>query len=136
MSSANFQVEGQHQTPQELLLSNSRQVIQDVLQHIDNNETCGNIIDYAIYKIDWLISLIMRFASSFNREERLLELLQDARLLLIQLENDFQSNNLRSLNLDRSCQRGRPRFHIAQDQLELFLDYGLKESDIEDVVCQ
>ena len=136
MSSANFQVEGQYQTPQELLLSNSRQVIQDVLQHIDNNETCGNIIDYAIYKIDWLISLIVRFASSFNREERLLELLQDARLLLIQLENDFQSNNLRSPNLDRSCQRGRPRFHIAQDQLELFLDYGLKESDIEDVVCQ
>ena len=61
MSSANFQVEGQDQTPQELLVSNSRQVIQDVLQHIENNETCGNIIDYATYKIDWLISLIVRF---------------------------------------------------------------------------
>ena len=137
MSSANFQVEGQYQTPQELLLSNCRQVIQDVLQHTENNETCGNIIDYATYKIDWLISLIVHFASSFNREERLLELLQDVRHLLLQLENDFQSNNLRSRNLDRSSQRGRPRFHIAQDQLELFLDYGLKASDIaKDVVCQ
>ena len=135
MSSANFQVEGQNQTPQELLVSNSRQVIQDVLQHIENNETCGSVIDYATYKIDWLISLIVRFASSFNREERLLELLQDARRHLIQLENDTQSNNLRLPNLDRSCQRGRPRFYIAQDQLELFLDYGLKASDIAKMLC-
>ena len=52
MSLASFQVEGQDQTPQELLVSNSRQVIQDVLQHMENNETCGNIIDYATYKID------------------------------------------------------------------------------------
>ena len=135
MSSANFQVEGQDQTPEELLVSNSRQVIQDVLQHIENNETCGNIVDYATYKIDWLISLILRFASSFNREERLLELLQEARRLLIQLENDIQPNNLRLPNLDRSSQRGRPRFHIAQDQLELLLDYGLKASDIAKMLC-
>ena len=95
MSSANFQVEGQDQTPQESLVSDSRQVIQDVLQHIENNETCGNIVDYATYKIDWWNSLILRFASSFNREEWLLELLQDARRLFIQLENDIQPNNHR-----------------------------------------
>ena len=51
MSSANFQVEGQNQTPQELLVSNSRQVIQDVLQHRENNETCGNVIDYVTYRL-------------------------------------------------------------------------------------
>ena len=94
MSLASFQVEGQDQTPQELLVSNSRQVIQDVLQHIENNETCGNIIDYANYKIDWLISLIVRFGSSFNREERLLELLQGARHLLTQFL---------SVSYDRFC---------------------------------
>ena len=79
-------------------------------------------------KLTGLISLIVRFASSFTRDERLLELLRGARHLLIQLENDFQSNNMRLPNLDKSCQQGRPRFHIAQDQLELFLDYGLKAS--------
>ena len=45
------------------------------------------------------------------------------------------ANDLRLPNLDRSCQRGRPRFHIAQYQLELFLDYGLKASDIVKMLC-
>lgn len=102
---------------------------------MENNETSENIIDSATYKIDWLISLIMRFAGSFNREERLLGLLQDARQLLMQFERNDQSTNSRLASIVRSCQRGRPRFYIPQDQLELFLDYGLKASDIAKMLC-
>ncbi|CAB3979268.1 PREDICTED: uncharacterized protein LOC107355137 isoform X1 [Paramuricea clavata] len=145
MSSRSSQSEGQHQTPQELLCNNFKEVICDLLNYLNGvGNTNGNHdvdLDYATYRLDWLISLCTRFGDYFEKEETFLGYLLEAQeLLFARNRSDSQhifsfepENETDPCNSIRSS--GRPRLKIPKEQIELFLDYGFKATDIAKMLC-
>ena len=53
--------EGQHQNPRDLIVSNVTTILNDIINQLENTtiNNIGNITDYAKYRIDWLLSLLL-----------------------------------------------------------------------------
>ena len=77
MSSLSLQSEGQHQTSLELLTTNFREVICDLLDYI-NRVGIYVDIDYVTYHLDWIILLCTRFGGHLGKEETFVERLLHA----------------------------------------------------------
>lgn len=139
MSSLSAQNEGQHQTPQELLTTNFKEVICDLLNYINRVGIDVNI-DYATYRLDWLISLCTRFGSHLEKEETFVEHLLHAQELLSGIiKNDNQTTSSFVLDNERNAsdapKSGRPRLNIPKEQIEFFVEYGFKATDIAKMLC-
>lgn len=141
MSSRSSQNEGQHQTPQELLSNNFKEVICDLLNYLNGIGNHDVDVDYATYRLDWLMSLCTRFGDHFEKEETFVEHLLQAQELLSAI-NRCDSQNTCSFvpehetdacNSTRTS--GRPRLKIPKEQIELFVDYGFKATDIANMLC-
>ena len=66
-------LQGQHRTTQELIESNIKTVLLDLLNQLASNED----LDYGLYKVEWLCSLVLRLGGTF--EQALLPNLHQAR---------------------------------------------------------
>lgn len=120
--------EGQHQSPLELITQNVRGILADVLNKLE----CGDVdrsIDFARYRVEWLCSVLVRLGGSL--EENLLPLLQEAQQLLAILDRDDYFNcTSYAPPVIKTGIRGRPKFCIPREQLEYFIEYGFKATDI------
>lgn len=130
MSSLSAQSEGQHQTPQELLTTNFKEVICDLLNYINRVGIDVNI-DYATYRLDWLISLCTRFGSHLEKEETFVEHLLHAQELLSGIiRNDNQTTSSFVLDNERNAvmpQKVEAQGLISQRNKSSFLwNMGLK----------
>jgi hypothetical protein len=131
---SSYSQQGQHQTPQELLVLNAREVILDILRHLEGHGNNDVNIDYARYRLDWLTSLFRRFGQNFEKEAIVIENLQTAQSFLARLDNDIYSSVTKLPSLVATDRKGRPRFHIPREQLELYMEYGFKAADIARMV--
>ena len=120
--------EGQHQSPNELIAQNLRSILSGVLNKLE----CGNVdsnIDFARYRVEWLCSMLLRLGG--NLEESLLPHLQEAQQMLAILDKDeYCSCGRYSPPVVKTGIRGRPKFYIPKEQLEYFIEFGFKASDI------
>ena len=55
-------LQGQHRTAQELIESNIKTVLLDVM----NQLACNADLDYGLYKVEWLCSLVLRLGGTFE----------------------------------------------------------------------
>ena len=69
-------LQGQHRTAQELIESNVKTVLLDVM----NQLACNADLDYGLYKVEWLCSLVLRRGRTF--EAALLPKLRQAHNLI------------------------------------------------------
>ena len=69
-------LQGQHRTAQELIESNMKTVLLDVMNHL----ACNADLDYGLYKVEWLCSLVLRLGGTF--EAALLPKLRQAHNLI------------------------------------------------------
>lgn len=132
-SSSSQRVEGQHQSPLELVRQNSRSILNDVINKLKCGDFYSNI-DFARYRVEWLCSVLLRLGG--NLEESLLCHLQEAQHLLAILDRDVyacSANNLPSVT--STGLKGRPKFGIPKEQLEYFVEYGFKATDIAKMLC-
>lgn len=100
-------------------------------------------VDYATYRLDWLISLCTRFGDHFEKEETFVEHLLQAQELLSAINRCDSQNTCSFLpqhetdacNSMTTRSSGRPRLKIPKEQIELFVDYGFKATDIAKMLC-
>ena len=126
-------MEGQHRSSTELICTNLKGILNDIIGKLEGQD-CRNIIDYAQYKVDWLIGLLLRIGGSL--EESILPYLLQANQLL--LTSDTQSEEISSIApppLLKTGFRGRPRFDTSFEQLAYLLDNGFKMTDIASLLC-
>ena len=118
-------MEGQHQSPFERITNNARSILRDVVNKLESGDVDNNI-DFMRYRVDWLSLLLLRLGG--NLEEGLLPNLQEAQQLLAVLDGDeyFSCANNAPPVLKTGF-RGRPKFHISKEQLEYFIEYGLRQ---------
>ena len=118
-------VQGQQQTAQELIENNIRTVLLDVINRLNSNTG----LDYSLYQVEWLCSLVLRLGGMF--EETLLPNLLQARhlLSLIMNEDSFDLHNADRVVIATGA-NGRPKLDISRDQLEYFLEKGFKGADM------
>ena len=118
-------VQGQHQTAHELTENNIETVLLDVINQLNSNTG----LDYSLYKVEWLCSVVFRLKGMFE-ETLLLNLLQ-ARLLisLIINDNSFDLHNTYRAVIATGDKR-RPKLDISPDQLQYFLEKGFQGTDI------
>ena len=119
-------LQGQHRTAQELIESNIKTVLLDVM----NKLACNADLDYGLYKVEWLCSLVLRLGGTF--EAALLPKLRQAHdlisLMISRNEESSHVHNNRPMIVTGN--KGRPKIYISRNQLEYFLEKGFKGSDI------
>lgn len=125
-------MEGQHQSPLELVTSNLRAVLNDVINKLESRYYSSNI-DYVRYKIDWICTLLVRLGGTL--EESVLPYLQEAAWMLAVIDQENDESSIFSPTEVKSGFRGRPKFDISGEQLEYFLDNGFKATDIAKMLC-
>ena len=105
----------------ELVCSNVKGVLNDIISTLEG-QTCSNKIDFAQYKIDCLIWLLLRMGD--NLEESILPYLLQAKQALSFVKMGF---------------KGRPiaRFDISFEQhaYTFLIDNGFKVTDIASLLC-
>ena len=78
-------MEGQQQSPVQLVSMNVRSVLNDVINKLESDDFSSNI-DFAWYKIDWLCTLLLRLGGPL--EDSLLRYLLEAQQTLSLLDID------------------------------------------------
>lgn len=117
--------EGQHQTVRELIVNNVKTVLVDVINRLNSNTG----LDYSLYKVEWLCSLILRLGGMF--EEKLLPNLLQARHLILQMVNEDSFDDYNTTRaVIATGSKGRPKLDISRNQLEYYLEKGFKGVDI------
>ena len=118
--------QGQHPTAQELVESNIKTVLLDVMNELATNAD----LDYGLYKVEWLCSLVLRLGGTF--EESLLPNLRQAHdLLSLMIKHNEESSDVHNNRpMMVTGRKGRPKIYISRNQLEYFLEKGFKGSDI------
>lgn len=117
--------EGQHQTVRELIVNNVKTVLVDVINRLNSNTG----LDYSLYKVEWLCSLILRLGGMF--EEELLPNLLQARHLILQMVNEDSFDDYSTTRaVIAAGSKGRPKLDISRNQLEYYLEKGFKGADI------
>ena len=90
--------------------------------------------DQIQFRLDWLYNSVVRYCDNIPSGEAVLALLQEAKELLIENENDSCSEKAEKVAFQAEVaatgEQGRPRFIIAKDQLEFLLDLGFKSGEI------
>lgn len=125
-------MEGQHQSPFELVSSNIRAVSNDVINKLQCRDYSVNI-DFARYKIDWLCALLLRVGG--NLENSLLRYLLEAERMLSIIDKDEDICCSNSLPVMKTGFKGRPKFDIPREQLQHLIDVRFKETDIDKMLC-
>lgn len=126
--------EGQHCTTQDLLTNNARDVLLDILRHLEAGIGTNVNLDYVRYRLEWLIAVIARFGQSYEKEATIAGYLQSALSCIATLEIDGNTGNFIPPVIS-SHNRGRPKFDIPCEQLQLYLDYGFTVNDIAKILC-
>ena len=67
-------------------------------------------------------------------EDSLLSHIREAQSILAILDDDFYTGTKHVTPLFQTNSRGRPSFNIPREQMELFVDYGLKASEIAKIL--
>ena len=58
-------MEGQHQSPFELITNNARSILRDVVNKLESGDVDNNI-DFIRYRVDWLCSLLLRLGGNLE----------------------------------------------------------------------
>ena len=126
-------MEGQHCTPNELVYINVKRILSNIISKLESQD-CSNKVDFAHYKVDWLIALLLRLGGPI--ENSLLPfLLQAQQMLTAAIDKQEESFTTISPQLIKTGFKGRPKFDIPIEQLVYLLDNGFKVTDIASLLC-
>ena len=67
-------------------------------------------------------------------EDLLLSHIRKAQTILASIDDDLYTGNKRVPPLSQTDSRGRPSLYIPREQMELFLDYGFKASEMAKIL--
>lgn len=110
--------------------SNIKTVLLDVL----NRFSSGTDLDYGLYKVEWLCSLVVRLGGML--EVLLPNLLQARDLISLMIKNNEESSDVHNNRaMIVTGNKGRPKIYISPNQLEYFLEKGFKGTDIAKMLC-
>ena len=118
---------GQHQSPYDLIVTNMRVILNDVINKLESRDS----VDYARYRVDWLCSLLLRLGG--NLETSLLPGVLEAQRMLAMLDSDIycaeREESISPAKISTGL-KGRQEVDIPKDHLECLLDLGFKAADI------
>lgn len=87
--------------------------------------TCGRpdgiAVDSILFRVEWVLGALNRASAVYNVDTSVIEALQEAKYLLGEVNEDAYYLN-RPLKVFTGC-KGRPKYEIPHEQLELFLEY-------------
>ena len=119
-------LQGQHRTAQELIESNIKTVLLDVMNRLASSTD----LDYGLYKVEWLCSLLVRLGGMLQ-EVLLSNLLQARDLISLMVKHNEESSDVHNnRTMIVTGNKGRPKIYINSNQLEYFLEKGFKGTDI------
>ena len=132
-----FTGESQQNSPFHLIRVNVKEILVNVLLNIGSTNNIN--IAYIRYKVDWLCSILTRFGNNLeNMEDSILSYIREAQSILAVLDDDLYTGTNHVTPLLQTNSRGRPSFHIPREQIELFVDYEFKASEMAKIlgVCE
>lgn len=99
---------------------------------MQNESISDDEVDSIIFKVDWLISALQRATTVYGVGYQAVELLQVARRLLGELHQE-PSFGYETLKVFTAC-KGRPKYEVPGEQLELFLEYGFSMKQMGEMI--
>lgn len=114
--------DGQQESPHVLINNSMRNVLLDVIRCLETYTG----YDFAIYKIEWLSSFILRLGGEY--EACMFPKLIQARELLLSVDKDTPAS--KQVDITLTGNKGRPKFLIGPEKLEYFLEKGFTATEI------
>ena len=115
-----------------------RGILLEITSRLEQHNVGSDQIDYAKFRLEWFISVVVRFNQARNGlchgniPSTIIENLQTVLHIVNQLDRNlshgYQSEKIYSGN------RGRPSFNISKEQLELFLEYNFSVRKISEML--
>ena len=115
-----------------------RRILLEITSRLEQHNVSSDQIDYAKFRLEWFISVVVRFNQARNGlchgniPSTIIENLQTVLHIVNQLDRNvshgYQSEKIYSGN------RGRPSFNISKEQLELFLEYNFSVRKISEML--
>ena len=126
-------MERQHCTPNELIYTNVKGILSNIITKLESQD-CSYKVDFAHYKIDWLILLLLRLGGLI--ENSLLPFLLEAQQILIAaMDNQEENFTTISPSVIKTGMKGGPKFDIPVEQLLYLLEKGFKVTNIAGLMC-
>ena len=114
------------------LFNYAKTVLTNAAQNLENESISNDEVDSIIFKVDWVISALHRATYVYGVGDSVIELLQVARRFLAEL-NQEPCYGFQPLKMFTAC-KGRPRYEIPSEQLELFLNYGFSMKQMGEMI--
>ena len=84
----------------------------------------GDTVDSILFRVEWVLGALNKASAVYSIDTSIIETLQEARGLLGEVVEDLYHIPIHHpLKVFSGC-KGRPRYEIPHEQLELFLEYG------------
>ena len=114
-----------------------RQLLSSLIRELENdNGRSDHLVNAVAYCIDWLYSSLVGYLGVNNPiiSDELVSLVRDAKDCLdVIVQENVASHSYRVEQVSHGS-RGRPKFIVARDQLEFFLERGFSVPNIAQLV--
>jgi hypothetical protein len=118
--------------PKVLLLQHSKRCVRLILEAVRDGNVGEDELDTLRFRLDWIINMMTRSACSLQIDNELLQTLIHAANLLGEADKDIY--HCYRIGRIFSGERGRPKYNISREQLELYLHYGFSLSKISEML--
>ena len=119
-------------SPRDVLLEHAGRTIRTILSQLDYGmgETS---FDLMTFRFDWVINMLCRASESLQIPDSLINKLLQANNVLIQVD---PGNTITGYHPGKcfTGTRGRPRYDIPKEQIELYLQYGFTQQKIAEML--
>ena len=111
-----------------------RQCVQSYVIDIQRRYERGNhdadSLDYIVFRLDWVINLLVRFASTEGIDPRVIDLLREVKDMI----TSSQSTSSHTARTIFTGVQGRPKFSIPKEQLQFLI--GQRSSNCRKAIAR
>ena len=103
------------------MLTYSKSTLLNAVETLTSGRPGGTEVDSILFRVEWVMGALNRASAVYNIDTSIIETLQDAKRLLGEVNEDIYYQH-QPFKVFSGC-KGRPRYEIPHEQLELFLEY-------------
>ena len=103
----------------------------DIQRRFERGNHNADSLDYIVFRLDWVINLLVRYASTEGIDPRVIDLLREVKDTI----TSSQSTSSRTASTIFTGVQGRPKFSIPKEQLQFLIEQRFNIPTIASILC-
>ena len=106
--------------------------IVDIQRHLERGNHDSDGLDYIIFRLDWVINILVRYCDVEGTDQRVIDLLREVKDMLT--SSQCANTSTHRTGTIFTGMHGRPRFNILNEQLQFLVEQGFSTPTIADIL--